>query len=505
MQQNLNEIHKYLNALYRFRYLATIITLLVMTGIGIYSFSLPKKYQADTTVFIEKSVIDRLVRGIAVTPNISNKIRVLRYSLSSRDLIVKALEEIDAPIFAKTNAEQQDFISSLKERTIISVRGNDLFTVSLIGDDPNFIQKYINTLVGIYVKENISGNREEAYGVNRFLSEQIEAFKLKVDNAEDSINSFRKEKSLYYDVDEKSIFAEIKNSLERQETIALTLETLEAKKLQLQDQLDTLSPTVVSLFSVSGGGQSDSQLGGMQAQLRDLRLRYTDNYPGIVRLRFEIEALRKRPSTQSRPVVAPAGSKMTSMNPLYLDAQQRLLELQGEVSSLNAEKLNLQRMIIKREKELHEAPEGRKELNALIQERNSNHKIYKDLLARMAQSEVSKQMEIGNKSSTFRVVDSAVVPENPVSPNMLNMFLVAIAGGLGCAAGVVFLLVNIDSTVRDTEVFRELGIEVLAVVPNISVPHLARHTFKRDILFFGLTSIYGLGFVCVFAYDLFLR
>ena len=74
--QNFKEILRYLRALHRHRYLFICITLVVMTAIGVLSFTLPRKYSADTTVFIEKNVIDSLVSGIAVSPDIDDRIRV---------------------------------------------------------------------------------------------------------------------------------------------------------------------------------------------------------------------------------------------------------------------------------------------------------------------------------------------------------------------------------------------------------------------------------------------
>ena len=511
MQQNLNEIFRYLRALQRYRYVATILALVVMTIVGAYSFSLPKKYKADSTVFIEKSVIDSLVRGIAITPNLNDKIRVLKYALSSRDLIVKTLEELDSPIFTKSKAEQQSYISNLKKRTIINVRGRDLFIVSLVDTDPIFVQKYINALVSKYVEENVTGKREEAYGATRFLDEQLTAFKKKLDAAEDAIINFRKKQGIYFSVDEKSTLEEMRTYTEEIEKIDLAIETLNAQKKQLKGQLETLTPTIESIFSVGsgleGGGGVDGhpQIIAMEKKLSNLRLRYTDNYPEIVRLKFEIEELRKRLAETNEPIVDTESSKMTSLNPLYLDVQQRILEVQAELTNQQSRKQNLQRSIAKREKELHEIPETRKQLKVLIDERNSYQKIYQDLLARAGKSEVSKQMEIGNKAATFRVVDPAVRPEKPVSPNMLKMLLLALAAGLGSAAGLIFLLEILDTRVRDVDVFKEQGIDILAVIPNIMDPQLKLKMRKRDLIFYSASCCYIAGFISIFAYDLFIR
>ena len=510
MQQNIKEVYRYLRALNRYRYLATILALVVMTAIGVYSFTLPKMYQADSTVFIEKSIIDSLVRGIAVTPNINDKIRVLKYALSSRNLIAKTLEEIDSDIFTKTKAEQQKYIAGLQKRTKIRVRGNDLFVVTLIDSNPVFVQQYVNTLVSKYVEENISAKREEAYGANRFLNEQIDAFKVKLDLAEDAITTFRKSQGIYFSIDDKEAVAEIKQYLNDIEGIELSLETLKAKKGQLQVQLETLSPTIESIFSFDdglAGSEGNPQLAAMETQLSNLRLRYTDNYPEIIRLKFEMSVLRKRLQEQdpTELVDNSGSSKMTSLNPLYLDVQQRLLEVQGELSSEQAKKKNLQRLIAKREKEMQEVPENRKELNVLVEERNSHQKVYQDLLDRRGKSEVSKQMEIGNKSATFRIVDPAILPVVPVSPNMMKMFLLAIAGGLGCAAGLIFLLETLNSRVRDVAIFKDLGVEVLAIVPHIADPHVLLRSRKINIIFFTLTGFYCLCFIGLFAYEIVLH
>ena len=297
------------------------------------------------------------------------------------------------------------------------------------------------------------------------------------------------------------------------EKIELALETLKAQKTQLQGQLSTMSPKMESFFGndfAFDSVENDPQLAAMERKLSDLRLRYTDNYPEIVRLKFEIENLRKRleeepDDQQQAPLPDNEGSEMASMNPLYLDVQQRLLAIESDITSAQSKKQNLQRLIAKREKALHEVPEKRKALKVLIEERDSYQKVYQDLLSRMGQSEVSKQMEIGNKTATFRVVDPAVYPETPVSPNMMKFFILAVVGGLGCAAALIFLLENLDTRVRDIDMFNDLGLEVLAVIPNIAEQQIKKQVRKRDFIFFGATSVYWLCFVGAFAYEIFLR
>ena len=499
--QNFKEIFRYLRALHRYRYLFIIISLVVMTLIGAYSFTLPKKYSADTTVFIERNVIDSLVRGIAVSPDINDRIRVLRYAILSRDLVTKTLEAVDSDMFTKPVAEQQNYISGLIERISLRIRGQELFTLSLIDKDPVFVQKFVNTLVGTYVEENISAKREETYGANRFLGEQIEIFKAKLEASEDKIIAFRKKNGIYFSVDEGATLTNIRELEGQIENIELTQDTLTARKNQVKSQLLSL-PETIDMVSESAEG---SRLAEMENRLSNLLLKYTDNYPGVIRLKSEIDGFKKRLTEPDNDESKPERTRLTSLNPLHQELQGRVFELDAELSSLRARKLNLQKTIAKRENELRDVPVARKELGILVQERDSIRNVYDELLGRMSQSEVSKQMEIGNKADTFRIVDPAVLPEVPISPNMLKMFLLAIAGGFGCGIGVIYLLESMDNRVRDIDFLEELGVDVLAVVPNISAPATIKHAWRKDVMVVFTAGVYLLCFAGVFVYEIYLR
>jgi len=230
----------------------------------------------------------------------------------------------------------------------------------------------------------------------------------------------------------------------------------------LQTQLASLSPTV----DVLSGGNGDSSIEGLEKRLSTLLLRYTENYPEVVRLKSELESLKHK-NTNKSGYGDSQTTMLTSVNPLYQELQQQAFAVEAEISSLTAKKQNLEKRVHLREKELRDIPKNKKELGVLVQERDSYRQIYQELLSRMGQSEVSKQMEITDRAGTFRIVDPAILPTTPVSPNLARMILVAIAAGLGCGFGVVLLLENLDLTIKDSDQLEAMGIEVLAIIPRI--------------------------------------
>lgn len=498
MHQKQNEVIKFLQIVFRHRYLFVAISLLVMTGVTVYSYRLPKMYQADSTVFIEENMINRLVEGIAMTPDISDQIKVLNVALLSRDIITKVLEDLDSGIFTQNKSAQQGFITGLRKRTKIDVKGRELFTVSLIDSDPVFAQKFVNTLVSKYVEENVISKREESHGANLFLVEQLETFKGKLDKAEDAIIEFRKQQGVYLSLDEKTDLSEIKQFMRDIENIELELQTLKARQGSLSRRFETLNPTV-DIFSEAGGG---GRIVEMEKRLHNLLLRYTENFPEVIRLRAEIEGY-KRQQTEFYVDESPDTSRLTSLNPLYQDVQQGLIEVEAEISSLEAKKKNLRVLVTSREKNLKDVPVTIKEMAVLIQERDSLRKIYQELLTRMAQSEVTTQMEISDKASTFRIVDPATYPETPVSPNMLKMILLAIIGGIGSGFGLVVLLDYLDSSVNDPVQLEELGVTVLALIPNISNGFVDVKVRNRDRILYVVGTLYFSCFVALLANEFF--
>ena len=389
------------------------------------------------------------------------------------------------------------------DRTNLSIRGRELFIVSIADKDPKFAQDYVNTLVGEYVEENLSAKRDETYGANRFLEEQIAIFKEKLEAAEDKIIQFRKDNGIYFSIDEAATLANIRESGNTDRRRSFCLRThLNARKKQIQQQTQQIlrRPSTWSLrvrrVVVCLKWNRD---------LRSLLLRYTENYPEVIRLKSEIDELKRDLASKGESAGdSPDRARLTSLNPLYQQLQTQIYDIDAELSSLAARKLNLDKTIAKREQELREVPEAQKELRILVQERDSIRNVYEELLGRMSQSEVSKQMEISNKTATFRIVDPAVLPKVPVSPNMLKMFLLALVGGLTCGVGVVYLLETMDGRIRDASVLENAGFEVLAVIPHILESSKVKKQRQKDLLLCVFGGLYFVCFAGVFGYVLFL-
>jgi len=503
------DLKRYLNLLLRKKRLFVLCAGVIITAFVAASYLLPKEYEAKSTVFIERNVINSLVEGIAVTPSMEERLRVLAYSMKSRNLLLKVIEELGIDIKSMNNAEAEGIIENYQRKTDISIRsdrrgdsGMDLFIVSFRDRDPEMARDYVNTLVRRYIEENLSAKREEAYGANRFLSEQIGFFKDKIDSMESEIVNFRKEKGIFIATDERTMVEEIKRAQERIDEIGIQRMELKARKGLIDKQLKEENPYTVTVFG-RGSNTMAGRLAMLQNQLNQLLTNYTENYPEVIKVRAEIEALKEM--MKSKPEggddALESESAMSSLNPLYQQLKEEMSKIELELAALNAKEQNLRQMIEQKKGYMREIPEEKKKLTDLERERDTNREIYEQLVLKHGQSEVSKQMEIQDKTTTFRISDPAVLPTKPASPNRVKIILLGIFAGIAGGMGSVIFLDYIDRSIKSVAEIRSLGLPVLAVVPHMQSSEEVLKERRNDLVLYGFSGLYALCVMVVLALE----
>ncbi len=440
------------------------ISLLVMTLFVLASFLLPRQYRAVSTVFIEKNIISELVKGLTVSPSMEDTIKVLTYAITSRTLLTKVVDSLDTMPAGVQKTDNEELIKSLQSRIDVKVKDKNLFIISFTDQNPQVAANFVNTLVRLYIEENLSSKRGESYKATDFLSEQIKTFKDKLDKAEAAVNQYKNAKGGIIAIDEAKLFEGI--SLAEQK-----LHELEIQRRQLEAARQDLS---------KGNASLRGTLSAMQKQLEELQSKYTDSYPEIIRVKGEIESLKSQiNSVKGETIVTP-----------------ELTRVDAQIRALRASEESLRRYIGANQATLRNIPSAKAGLEQLQIEKENQKNLYNQLVARHGQSEVGKQMEVQDKSMTFRVVDPAIVPVKPVSPNRLMIMLLGIVAGLAGAFGVLYLLDTMDSSLKSSESLKSFQLPVLAVIPRIDDQLQLAEQRRHDKRLFAVAGGYLLVLLC---------
>jgi capsular polysaccharide biosynthesis protein len=112
------------------------------------------------------------------------------------------------------------------------------------------------------------------------------------------------------------------------------------------------------------------------------------------------------------------------------------------------------------------------------------------MLATLGKSEVSSRLEVQDKGGTFKVLEPAILPIRPVSPNRIIIIAFALVAGIGAGIGFVILMDNMDKSVKNVDTANTFGLPVLAVLPYVRLAHEVRWTKVKNFMLFAFTVIY---------------
>ena len=221
-----------------------------------------------------------------------------------------------------------------------------------------------------------------------------------------------------------------------------------------------------------------------ETQIADFRQRHAGSLgSGLTAQREELRSLREAELTVSREVL-----ELTS------DQRANSTAFTTRVSRLQEQRNLLRARIDQIELVISTAPELERQLTALERELGKLVEQYQAITRGRAEAEMRLMLQETERSESFFILERAVAPDDPVSPNRKK---IALAGCILAAAfglAVVYLLEMRNPVIRsEAQLERVLGLRAVAVIPNVQAK--SQMGIKRII---NLTMM-GLGVLIIAA------
>ncbi|KPK36681.1 MAG: hypothetical protein AMK70_01405 [Nitrospira bacterium SG8_35_1] len=495
----LTEITNYWQIIVKRKYLFIVVSLLLLSVVTWGSFLMPEVYEASSTVFIEKNIINRLIKSITLVPALEDKMAVMSYSMKSRNLLIKIIDDLDLDIGKGKPVDIEELVNKFQKKTIIKTvhkkGGTNLFIISFRDQNPVMARDYVNALVNRYIEENLSSKKEESYEANKFIDEQTKFFRAKLDKAEQEIIDFRKKKGIYVAINEKEIVQDIKNAQTELEEAKSRKTVFEAKKSMLSNQLKNEKKYTVAMLGKMTGNSLNNRVLLLQQKLSELLVKYTENYPEVIKVKAELETLQhqiKQGVQQDSESSDEEGTEMMrTLNPLYQQFTGELAAINSELAAIEAKEKHLRGVIQSKKKYLEDIPVERKKLADLERERDTYTNIHEQLVVKLGQTEVAQQVELRDKTETYRIVDPAMLPKKPVGPDRVKYILLGFLIGLVGGIGTVLLVENMDDSIKTPDDLRtSFNLSLLAVIPEIHTPKDLLKKKQLDRIVYGVSIGY---------------
>jgi len=324
------------------------------------------------------------------------------------------------------------------------VTGTQLVHVSFTTRDPKLSAELANAHVRQFIAQGIQLNAQASEDAERFLRNKLADLKRKVEDSEAALNNYRRDKGIVpglITVDGKE---------------DVVLDRLNRLNEQLQDaHLKTI--TLGARIALINQGHADALPSiaddGVVQKLKDRRAELEEQYAAMAK-DFKpsyppLQELKARIEDTDNAIKAEEGGAITTIKTQYLEAQQDEQDLEEELKKEKDFALGLNQAAVR--------------YQILARDADTNRELYNSVLKRLRDVEVTGDVH----TSDVSIVDQAQPPGGPSSPERSRAVFNAFFAGLLGALGIIFLLEQLDNTLKDVDqVERYLGIPSLGTIPN---------------------------------------
>ena len=354
------------------------------------------------------------------------------------------------------------------------------FRIAYSSQQRNDVARVASHIAQMFIDENVAARINSAEDTTQFLQEQMDETKRDLDQKDAELGAIKSRNILELPESRPYHMEALANLRTQVQTIQDKLQQDQREKGVLQSMM--LSGDDAPTVDVGNGGgtgaagtgnSNDSQIAKLENKLAELRSHYGPAHPDVRRTQDELNRLKAKaaadakdnptgPAEVQHPVVQ---VQRTRHNPV-IEAQIAKLDdaIQQETRQLDP----LQAQMAMHESKLQQIPAFEQQIARLQQDYDALKTQYAGLRDKEKTAEISHALEVHQKGEKFEVLDAAVTPVLPASPNRPLISLAGLFGGLLAGVGLAAAAEMNDESVRsESEAARLLGRPVLSAIPEI--------------------------------------
>jgi uncharacterized protein involved in exopolysaccharide biosynthesis len=329
------------------------------------------------------------------------------------------------------------------------VRSTQLVTLTYRSTNPELAARAANGFADAFIDWGIENRSTTAGNASTFLSSQIETLKKEIQDKESQLQNVSR----------------TSNIVELDSGSNVTMQRLEALNKSYSDALRARIEKEAryrELMSAPRESVAESQSDGLVTDLKRKQLEterdyeiglktYKKDFPKMIELQAAIEKGRQHLAGVVEEMV---GKARQTAYAEYQTAMREEKALEQEMRGLKSEVLDESSASV--------------EYHNLDLEVQTRRNLLDDVLKAQSETEVTARLQ-GTRESNVRIVDRALTPGGPASPNLRQDLSSGLFAGLLAGLGLVLLLEYMDRTVKTAEQLeRLLGLPALAVIPDIT-------------------------------------
>ena len=429
----------------------------------IYLFKASPIFKATTRLEIERptgGLLDLSGQTLTIEAHDGDYLQTQYRNLLSRTLVRKVMTRLDLDKDPRYSNEVDPLRGVIEDIDVSPIRLSRLIDVDVHHPDPNRAAEIANTLVEMFLADNLDQKKAKSWDSFLFLQNEVETLEREVQRASLDVHRFRQKHNLVSLEEDQNITAQALRQAQQDYDEAHKEATNLSRIAQKVEESLASGINVETIPHVADNlviNTLKSSLLTHQADLERLLERYRDSYPAVIEARKQIQAEQNQIKSEASKIIASLHQRAD------IAAYQEAAALQHLRTVEDA---------------LHELSEKQVEYDVLERKSARSKYLYEVVLGK------AKEMDLISKESmqNMRIVDRATPPLRRHKPNVAITLLAGLFGGLVIGVGFAFFAHFVDDTIKSQEdVELGLGVDFLGFVPNIRTNNLSERMLQSHL------------------------
>ncbi len=498
-----SDISDYLDIFKRRMWWIVIPSVVITLAVASITVQLPKYYRSQALILVDPQKVPTDYVKATINADVTGRLQSISQEILSRTRLQKIIDQFGLYKDHPSYMSKEDIIEAMRKDINVEVVEDDsnarsktsaAFKVSYTGKDPALVQQVTRQIASLFIEENLRVRQDQAMGTDAFIESELKKASDALQLQEDKIRAFK---------------ARNMGSLPEQQTANLqVLGQLQGLLQANSDAIGRAQQQKTYLDSVLGSmekrgtspAKTSFQAGvdARRAELVAAEEKYTPNHPDVIRLRAEVQALEAKGNTLAAEEAKTAAS---SERPDQIKSQ--LLAIDQEIKERTRRQSDMEARIRGLQGRIDVLPNVEQQFSEINRDYLVSKANYEVLLSKKNSSGMAAEMERNAKGEQFRILDPANYPEKPFKPNLLQLNMMGLVGGIvvGCGLGLLFEFKD-PSLHSDKDLAFLVPMRVLGTLPVIMTPttFAAEKKKKKMGYAFGATAAMVAMAILAYAY-----
>jgi succinoglycan biosynthesis transport protein ExoP len=432
---------------------AFLLTVIIAAA---YTFSRTPIYQSVAMVEVLRHgqqvlrVQDVVDSSVMTDVDFNTQIKILESTTMVQNVAGRLssdeVQQLIAPYKSRSGTAPTPVDIILKGRQIIPMRLTLILGIQFRHPDRKVSARIANLFAEEYISYNSRLRVDEALKAVDELKDRADQQRKRVDEIANSLQAFRQSNNLISLEQNKDIVTEKLKTLNQMATQAgADLEKSRVILTQMQD------------WQKQGKDLTDLPFIASQPQISQLMSLITTQ-------KTAVEELSERYKAKHPSMIQAVNTLTQTQHDLHMAVEAAVSTVQADYDNSLKVSEEAHQALADQETKSLELGRYSVEYDNLTREFRVNDELLQSMMARMRETAVNSTIE----TQSARIVDPALEPSTPVSPNISTDLTLGVLAGVVLGFGFAYLLAVIDDRVKSAfDIESLIGLPLLGIIPRI--------------------------------------